>query len=283
LTRIRSRDVAGVAEADGAHEPVDRPATFVDGVRASLPIAVGYFPIAFSFGVAATNLGFSVAEAVFLSVVIYSGASQFMALTLLSGGTAVGVSTLTLLAMNLRHLLYGPSLLERAGTKARTRFSWAWAYGLTDEVYAATIGFLAGRSKAWTERWMLGIGAASNLSWVTGTAVGAFAGGGTLAAYPAVEAALGFMLPALFLSLLLAILSRTQAPVVAVAASVCALVTLWQGTTTGILAGMVAGAVVGARRREPAVDATSDVADRHEGRDEGRSKGRDETSAEVER
>lgn len=255
----------------------------MDGVRASLPIAVGYFPIAFSFGVAATNLGFSAAEAVFLSVVIYSGASQFMALTLLSGGTAVGVSIFTLLAMNLRHLLYGPSLLERAGAKARTRLSWAWAYGLTDEVYAATIGFLSGRSKAWTERWMLGIGAASNLSWVAGTAVGALAGGGTLAAYPAVEAALGFMLPALFLSLLLAIMSRAQAPVVAVAVGACALVTLWQGTTTGVLAGMVAGAVVGAWRRAPVVDATGDVADRDEGGGEGRSKGRDETSAEVER
>jgi len=177
-------------------------ATLLDGVRASVPIVVGYFPIAFSFGVAATGLGFSALEAVFLSVVIYSGASQFMALTLLSGGTAAVVSIVTLLAMNLRHVLYGPSLLDRAGTRARTRHSWAWAYGLTDEVFATTIGFLARGSKGWNERWMLGIGAAAFLSWTGGTAVGAFAGGGALAAYPAVEAALGFMLPALFLSLL---------------------------------------------------------------------------------
>jgi 4-azaleucine resistance transporter AzlC len=227
-------------------------ATLVEGIRASVPIVVGYVPIAFSFGVAATGLGFSALEAIFLSVVIYSGASQFMALTLLSGGTAAAVSIVTLLAMNLRHVLYGPSLLDRAGTRAQTRLSWAWAYGLTDEVFATTIGFLAGGTKGWSERWMLGVGAAAFLSWVGGTAVGAFAGSGALAAYPAVEAALGFMLPALFLSLLLAILNRRQVPVVATAGVVCAGVTLATNVTAGILAGMVAGALAGIAPAGPA-------------------------------
>ena len=227
-------------------------ATLVDGVRASVPIVVGYFPIAFSFGVAATGSGFSALEAVFLSVVIYSGASQFMALTLLSGGTAAAVSIVTLLAMNLRHVLYGPSLLDRAGPRARTRHAWAWAYGLTDEVFATTVGFLAGRSKGWSERWMLGIGATAYLSWTIGTALGAFAGGGALASYPAVEAALGFMLPALFLSLLLAILDRRQVPVVATAGVVCVAVMLTTNVTMGILAGMVAGALAGVTQTGPA-------------------------------
>lgn len=240
MSQIQIRDVAGPAIAAATGE-----ASLLDGVRASVPIVVGYLPIAFSFGVAATDLGFSALEAVFLSVVIYSGASQFMALTLLSGGAAAAVSIVTLLAMNLRHVLYGPSLLDRAGRQARTRHSWAWAYGLTDEVFATTIGFLAGPSKGWSERWMLGIGAAAYLSWVSGTAVGALAGGGALAGFPAVEAALGFMLPALFLSLLLAILNHRQVPVVATAGVVCAAVTLAADGTSGILAGMIAGGLAG--------------------------------------
>ncbi len=243
MRRQQLRDAAPPA-IDGAVGE----ATLVDGIRASVPIVVGYFPIAFSFGVAATRFGFSAFEAVFLSVVIYSGASQFMALTLLSGGASVIVSIVTLLTMNLRHVLYGPSLLDRAGTRAQTRHSWAWAYGLTDEVFATTIGFLAGASKGWSEWFMLGIGAAAFLSWVSGTAAGAFAGGGALAAYPAVEAALGFMLPALFLSLLLAILNRREIPVVTTAGVVCAGVTLATNVTSGILAGMIAGALVGIAR-----------------------------------
>lgn len=240
------------AVADAPAGAAAEEASFLDGVRASFPIVVGYVPIAFSFGVAATDLGFTAVEAVLLSAVIYSGASQFMALTLLSGGTAVTVSIITLLAMNVRHVLYGPSLLDRAGARARTRRAWAWAYWLTDEVYATTIGFLASRPQSWSERWMLGIGVAAYLSWTLGTAVGALAGGGALAGHPALEAALGFMLPALFLSLLLSILNGRQLPVVATAGAVCTAVAYVANVTTGILVGMATGALVGALRNNPA-------------------------------
>lgn len=225
------------------------PATLLEGIRDALPIVVGYLPIAFSFGVAATDFGFPVEAAVLLSAVVYAGASQFLALPLLAGGTPLLVCCVTLLAMNLRHLLYGPALLDRAGAQAR--YSWGWAFGLTDEVFATAIGLLANGARGWGERWIFGLGAASYLAWVVGTWAGAQAGGGALAAYPAVEAALGFMLPALFLSLLLAILNRKQLPVVTTAGAVCALLALVANVTVGILAGMVVGAVVGAWGARP--------------------------------
>ena len=75
--------------------------------------------------------------------------------------------------------------------------------------------------------------------------LGAYAGGGALQGWPVLEAALGFMLPALFLSLLLSILSRAQVPVIAVAAAATVVVTLLWSGTAGILAGMIAGAVSG--------------------------------------
>lgn len=244
------RGINRVVESDNSR--LAPGATLVDGLRASLPIVIGYFPIAFSFGVAATALGFTTLEAVLLSVIIYSGASQFMALTLLSGGASAVVSIITLLAMNLRHLLYAPAVLERAGERARTRHAWAWAFGLTDEVFATTIGYLSRRDFGWSERWMLGLGIGGYLSWTSGTLVGALAGGGALAAYPTLDAALRFMLPALFLALLLGILNRRQIPVVGVAAGVCAVVTLLADATSGILAGMVAGALTGVVRGSPA-------------------------------
>lgn len=242
---VRQQRIPGAGGGDVA----TGRASFRDGVRASAPIVFGYAPIGFSFGVAATDQGFAAAEAIFLSLVIYSGASQFMALTLLSGGTAVIVSIVTLLATNVRHVFYGPALLDRIGRGAKLRRAWAWAYGLTDEVFAATIGFLASGSRPWSERWMLGIGVSSFLAWGLGTALGAMTGGGALSAYPAVEAALGFMLPALFLALLLSILDRRQVPVVVAAGGTCAVVALTTGATAGVLAGMVAGAVVGGAAR----------------------------------
>ena len=226
---------------------VNRP-PFLAGLGASLPVALGYFPIAFSFGVAATRAGFSVVEAFALSLIIYAGASQVLALALLASGAPVLVSAFTLIAMNLRHVLYGPALMKAAGRDASTRHAWAWAFGLTDEVFGQALGALA-RGQRFSESYMFGLGLGAYASWLAGTAVGAVAGGGALDGWPAMSAGLGFMLPALFLALLLSIMTRRQLPVIAVAGVATVAGTLSISATSGILLGMLAGAAAGLVRR----------------------------------
>lgn len=222
-----------------------QPSSFRAGLLAALPIALGYLPIAFSFGVAATRAGLTATEAFGLSVIIYAGAAQFLALALITSGAPVLVAAFTLIAMNIRHTLYGPALMRRAGNAARRRHAWAWSFGLTDEVFGAALGALARGRAVFSEPFMFGLGLGAYSAWLAGTAMGAIAGGGALEAWPAVDAGLGFMLPALFLALLLSIISRAQVPVIGVAAVATVGVTLaWSGTA-GILAGMVAGAVAG--------------------------------------
>ncbi len=221
---------------------------FAAGLLAGLPIALGYVPIAFSFGVAAVRAGLTGVEATFLSLVIYAGASQFLALALIAGGAPVLVAGFTLIAMNLRHLLYGPALMKQAGPAAGRRHAWAWAWGLTDEVFGQALGALA-RGQRFSEGWMFGLGLAAYAAWVGGTALGAWAGGGALEAWPALNAGLGFMLSALFLALLMSILTRAALPAIAVAALATVAGTLvWSGTI-GILAGMIGGALAGVLRR----------------------------------
>lgn len=225
----------------------ERP-RFATGLSASLPIVMGYFPIAFSFGVAATRAGFTPLEAFALSLIIYAGASQFLALALLSSGAPALVSAFTLIAMNLRHVLYGPALMREAGRDVGTRHAWAWAWGLTDEVFGQALGALA-RGQRFSEPYMFGLGLGAYFSWVAGTVVGAFAGGGALDRWPALSAGLGFMLPSLFLALLLSILSRRQLPVIAVAAVATIAGSLALSSTSGILLGMLCGAVTGLLRK----------------------------------
>jgi len=217
---------------------------FRDGLWIAVPVILGYLPIAFSFGVAATRAGLTGAETVMLSVVIYAGASQFLALALVTGGVPVLVAAVTLTAMNLRHVVYGPALMRQAGGPP-TRMAWAWAFGLTDEVFGAALGHLA-RGRGFSEAMMFGLAAGAYAAWVLGTAAGALAGGGALAGWPVLDAALGFMLPALFLALLLSILSRAALAVVLVAGCVTAAGSLAGHGTAGLLAGMLAGAVTGA-------------------------------------
>lgn len=183
-----------------------------------------------------------------LSLLIYAGAAQFMALALLSSGASFVVMALTLAAMNLRHLLYGPALMKEAGVTSRPRRAWAWAWGLTDEVFGQSLGSMV-RGGRFSERFMFGLGLPCYASWVAGTGVGALAGAEALDGYPALSGALGFLLPALFLSLLLSMASRRVLPAIVVAGAVTLGGMLVHSATAGILLGMIAGAMTGALRR----------------------------------
>lgn len=235
-------------QTDTMSETATGRTSFHAGLAMSIPLVLGYFPIAFSFGVAATRAGLSVAEALLFSVVIFAGAAQFLALALVTGGAPIVISALTLIVMNLRHVIYGPTLMEKAGTNASSRYAWLWGWCLTDEVFATTLGALA-RGTRFSERFVGGVGIGAYLAWVAGTGLGAMTGEGALDAFPLVDAGLGFMLPALFLALLLSILNRTQLPAVVVAVGSTIVGTLIFSPTLGIIAGMVVGALAGTVRR----------------------------------
>ncbi|NDL63949.1 AzlC family ABC transporter permease [Acerihabitans arboris] len=219
------------------------PATFREGIVDSLPIVIGYLPVAFAFGLNAVKLGFTPLEGIFISCVIYAGASQFVITTLLSAGLSLWVAALTVMAMDVRHLLYGPALRHRILGALSPRKTALWAFGLTDEVFSAAIARLIKDNRRWSENWMISVAACSWLSWVIGTAAGALSGNGPLDDYPAVEAALSFMLPALFLSFLLAAFQRRQSLVLAASLTGALAGLLLMSIPMAILAGIGGGCV----------------------------------------
>ena len=216
-------------------------ATWVEGLKDSLPIVISYLPVAFAFGLNATKLGFTPPESLFFSCIIYAGASQFVITALLAAGSSLWVAALTVMAMDVRHVLYGPSLRQRI-TKTLSRPKTAvWAFGLTDEVFAAATAKLVRDNRRWSENWMIGIAFSSWFSWVLGTALGSWSGNGLLDSFPAVEAALSFMLPALFLSFLLASFQRKQSWTVTAALAGALLGVTLVSIPAAILAGIVCG------------------------------------------
>ncbi|WP_058913440.1 AzlC family ABC transporter permease [Entomohabitans teleogrylli] len=216
-------------------------ATLLEGFKDSLPIVISYLPVAFAFGLNATKLGFTPLESLFFSCIIYAGASQFVITALLSAGSSLWVAAMTVMAMDVRHILYGPSLKTRIVTRLSAPKTALWAFGLTDEVFAAATAKLLRDNRRWTENWMIGIAFCSWLSWVAGTAAGAWSGNGLLEHYPAVEAALSFMLPALFMSFLLASFQRKQSVCVGAALAGALLGLTLVSIPAAILAGIVCG------------------------------------------
>lgn len=90
---------------------------------------------------------------------------------------------------------------------------------------------------------MIGISLCSWLSWVAGTALGAVFGNGPLEQFPVIEASLSFMLPALFLSFLLAAFKRPQSLTIAAALAGALLGVVLFSIPVAILAGISAGCI----------------------------------------
>ncbi|HBV5798573.1 TPA: AzlC family ABC transporter permease, partial [Klebsiella pneumoniae] len=109
----------------------ERVATVGEGIKDSLPIVISYLPVAFAFGLNATRLGFTPLESLFFSCIIYAGASQFVITAMLAAGSSLWVAALTVMAMDVRHVLYGPSLRSRIRSALDKKKTALWAFGLT--------------------------------------------------------------------------------------------------------------------------------------------------------
>jgi len=212
-----------------------------EGVLDSLPIAAGYFPIAFSFGVSAVQAGISPLIGVLISAVVFAGGSQFVLLGLLSSGAALPAVVATTLLMNARHLLYGRRIAQSLPVSHASPPKPLLAFGLTDEVFACAIGRLHDLAETERAHWLFGLQCGAYLAWVAGTILGILTGAQIVDRFPILRDALGFVLPALFLSLLLNLDWRDSRVSVLIAAIVTLVLTFFVPVHLAILAGIVSG------------------------------------------
>lgn len=140
------------------------------GVRNGLPVAAGYLVIGTAFGVLAVSAGFPALMAVAMSVLVFAGASQFMAVNLAATGVSLSGIILATLVVNIRHLIMSSSLTQRLPQGLPGPVVAALAFGITDEVFAiATLG-----KRSATPAYLFALEAVSYTGWVGGTIVGAF-------------------------------------------------------------------------------------------------------------
>lgn len=227
------------------------------GLAASVSIALGYFPVAFSFGVSALEWGLAPSVAVLASVIVFAGASQFLLVALLASGAGVWTVAAGVWLMNARHALYGPAVATQLGDAHKSPQqrlpSAALAFGLTDEVFATAMGRLGGVPVGERDGWLLGAGLGAYAAWVGGTVAGVMLAAGARAWPAAVREALGFVLPALFFALILEMGPRRWRVPLGVAAAV-ALALVFSGAMPAhlaLLAAMVAGSVAQAAFGKP--------------------------------
>lgn len=163
-------------------------------MQAGMPVCVGYFSVSFGFGAMAISQGLSVWQAVLISASNLTSAGQFAGLTVIAAGAAIIEMVLTQLVINSRYALMGVALGQRLGPDVGFGKRLVAAFFDTDEVFALGMS----REGKLTVSFFVGAGTVAALGWVSGTALGAFAG----SVLPlSVRAALGAMLYGMFIAI----------------------------------------------------------------------------------
>jgi 4-azaleucine resistance transporter AzlC len=196
-----------------------RTSILKDGIRAAWPICLGYVPIGLAFGVLAQKAGLSPLAIGLMSVLVFAGSSQFIAVAMLEAGSGIAAIIDTVFTVNLRHLLMSSAIsVYLKGT--HMRWLALFAYGITDESFALNLARF--REGSWDWKRALTVNHMTNAVWVGSTIIGGFGG----AFIPAHAFGIDYALMAMFLCLLvyqlrgrLYVLTGLIAGIVAVALS----------------------------------------------------------------
>lgn len=167
---------------------------FLAGVKAGMPVCVGYFSVSFGFGAMAIAQGLQVWHAILISATNLTSAGQFAGLTVIAAGAAIIEMILTQLVINSRYALMSLALGPRFGPSVGMGKRLLAAFFNTDEVFALGMA----REGQLTTSYFVGAGTISAVGWISGTAMGAIAG----SVLPlSVRAALGVMLYGMFIAI----------------------------------------------------------------------------------
>lgn len=145
---------------------------YIEGLRHGVPIALGYFAVAFSLGIAARKAGLTAFQGFLNSVLHHASAGEYAGLILISQGATYLESALVILITNARYLLMSFALSQRFSPNTGILHRLLVGFGITDEIFGISIG-----REGYTDPFYhYGAMTAAIPSWGAGTACGILAG-----------------------------------------------------------------------------------------------------------
>lgn len=180
------------------------------GALKASPIIMGYIPVGIAFGLVAANSDVPLIVAIALSAIVYTGASQFMAVNALVMGIPMAQIIMATFIMNMRHFVMSASVVSRVKPESKP-YRPLIAFWVTDESYALT-----SLDKELDHKLLLVIQATSYLSWNIATVIGFFVGN---LLPPLLQASMGITLYVLFATLLIPAIKKEKMPLMV---AVCA-------------------------------------------------------------
>lgn len=196
-------------------------AAYKRGLRHGVPIALGYLSVFFAFGIQATSLGLSPLQAMMISFFNVTSAGQLAGLQLMAAGAGLTEMALTQLTINLRYALMSLSLGQKLDGSMTLPHRLLLSFCNTDEVFAVASQQPGKIGRAY----LYGLTNGPFVGWVSGTLIGALAGG---LLPKAVTDALGIAIYGMFIAIILPPFRRSREvrTVIAVSVALSCLLTL---------------------------------------------------------
>ena len=149
------------------------PPTLRRGLSAAWPICLGYLPIGMAFGVLGQKAGLHPLAIGGMSLIVFAGSAQFIAVSMMGSGLPALTIILTTFIVNLRHLLMSSALAVRLRGRSRCLLT-LFAYGVTDESFAVNYPKLA--ADEWHLADALVVNPTANVTWIASSIAGGYGG-----------------------------------------------------------------------------------------------------------
>jgi len=139
----------------------------------TIPVLTGYLLIGIAFGAMYAEKGYSFLWAGLMSLLVYAGSGQYLSVNFFVAGVSLIQVMILTLMVNIRHIFYGLSLLDKFNKMGKKR--WYMIFSLTDETYSLLCATKVPKDIE-EDKFLLAIAILNQIYWVAGSVIGGIAG-----------------------------------------------------------------------------------------------------------
>ena len=144
---------------------------FLRGLRAGIPIGLGYLSVSFTFGIMAISMGFEWWQAVIISMSTVTSAGQLAGIGVMVNPGQYATMLISQATINVRYSFMSVSLSQKVSDKFNGWKRWLLGFFMTDEIFA-----VASAEKEVDPRFFFGLSIIPHAGWTLGTLFGALVG-----------------------------------------------------------------------------------------------------------
>ncbi len=144
---------------------------YIRGLKAGVPIALGYLSVSFTFGIKAVSLGFTWWQAVIISMMVVTSAGQFAGVQMMMTPGLYFDMLISQITINVRYSFMSVSISQKVEEKFKGAYRWILGFFMTDEIFAVA----AAEDKV-TRSFFAGLSTLPWVGWSVGTLFGGLLG-----------------------------------------------------------------------------------------------------------